>query len=207
MNPSTVNLEAEHDNQNSEYYDLMDNDPFDYNQMETGSISDQEHLTENVGRTLDENDERFLHQYSAGLYSQALVDKLAKRTAEFAMNLKGKSKVADKTANFLALNWCQHILFVIDEICGLSEQTHDAMKEVIKAASSTDKQRRLVRLPITYTHIQPPNDARPYIYISILDTLRELFKQPKIAELIHQDYLSKFIIIFHIHSFHYLIST
>lgn len=160
------------------------------NQMEADSIPDQ--LDDGVDRRLNEEDENNLRYHANGLLFESLVNRVVKRTAEFAMNLKGKFKVADKTANELAFNWCHHMVSVVDEFCGLSEHIHLSLDRVIKAASSTDRQRSLVRLPITYTNIQLPQAARPYIYISVLDSLREMFKQPKIAELIHQDYLSKF---------------
>lgn len=193
------------ENDNLDTFDPIDNEPIYEDQIDDNSVFEpfQEGQALNARRQLNENDQRVLNQYASGLYNQALVQKLVTRTAEFAMNLKGQSKVADKTANFLALNWCQHMLFVFDELLGLPDHVHETLKDVIKAASSTDKQRRLVRLPITMTHIQPPHDARPYIYISILDTLRELFKRPEVAELIDQDYLSKFSFIFHIYFYIY----
>lgn len=60
--------------------------------------------------------------------------------------------------------------------------------EVAKFAGSTKRQRSALRLPIASMSIQHPNALKPYMYISVIDTLRELFKNPDVRDLIHHDY-------------------
>lgn len=180
-------------------YNIDDN--YDFETMDEGNHicgSDQveEEVNEEMGEEMNNDDQqetddqRRLRIHAEGLFASGHVKRLERMTADFARNIKKKANVSNKAADLLASNWCNHMVSVVDELYGLTDEQRNELNLIIKG-TSTNRHRQLCRLPIHYSSIQLEQAVRPYIYISFLDTLRELFKQPEIKDLIHQDYLSK----------------
>ena len=102
---------------------------------------------------VNKDGQRRLRVHAEGLLSSAHVKRWERMTADFAKNIKKKTNVLNKAADLLASNWCNHMVAVVDELYGFTDQRRNELNLIIKSAS-TNRHRQLCRIPIFYRSVK-----------------------------------------------------
>ena len=129
---------------------------------------------------------------------EARIENYKQKAAQLAISLKTDCKVSNEVADRIASNWSNFFLSCLTQEHNIGEWQASKWAEVAQVASSTNRQRSLLRLPIRFESISVPSERltiKPYMYISIIDTLKELFKNNDACQFLKADYNGKFSIL------------
>lgn len=121
-----------------------------------------------------------------------------RNTARDAMSFKSHGGVSQTVANRIAYGAVMSFIDGLQHSFGLKRNQYEKCIEIANIFRSTKVQQKYTRLPITYKPIFAVNTrgrtaSRPLLHVSMLDTLRELFKIEEVREAIYADAQSKFL--------------